>query len=447
MTGTALSSRTDGHASTGLEASKQPSILFLLKGYPRLSETFIAQEIRALEQTGLPLRLVSLRFPTDKHVHPIHREIRAPVTYLPEYLHQEPLRVLRGWWRARQLPGYRRAAATWLRDLRRDMTRNRVRRFGQACVLAGEIASGRHGDVKRLHAHFLHTPAAVAYYTSLMTRIPWSCSAHAKDIWTTPDWEKREKLAALDWLVTCTASGHSHLQALAATGGPAAGRKVALVYHGLDFTRFPASTRDDRPDSQPLLILSVGRAVPKKGYPDLLQALSLLPAGIEWRFRHIGGGPELAVLKQLATQLGIAERISWQGALPQDQVLAAYRDADLFVLASRITEDGDRDGLPNVLMEAQSQAVAVIATDISGVPELIRHRETGLLVPTRDPTALAAAMADLLTDPAQRAALAQAGFDRVRRDFTMQTGIADLAQRFRQDLVPIAASVENSQAT
>ena len=420
------------------DPAHQPSILFLLKGYPRLSETFIAQEIRALELGGLPLRLVSLRFPTDKQVHPIHREITAPVTYLPEYLHQEPWRVLRGWWRARRLPGYRHAFATWLRDYRRDTTRNRIRRFGQACVLAGEISTGQHGAVKRLHAHFLHTPAAVAYYCSQMTLIPWSCSAHAKDIWTTPDWEKREKLGDLDWLVTCTASGHQHLRELAragnADGGKTDGDKVALVYHGLDFTRFPAPAADDRPADGPSIILSVGRAVPKKGYPDLLQALARLPREIDWRFRHIGGGPELPALKQLADDLQISDRITWQGALPQTDVLAAYRAADLFVLASRVTEDGDRDGLPNVLMEAQSQAVAVIATDISGVPELIRHGETGWLVPSRNPAALAEAITRLLGDHARRQLLAEAGFARVRRDFTMRTGIADLERRFARDL-------------
>jgi len=427
-------------ASQHATSKAAPSILFLLKGYPRLSETFIAQEIRALEQQGLPLRLISLRFPTDKHVHPIHREITAPVTYLPEYLHQEPVRVLRGWWRARQLPGYRAARAAWLRDLKRDFTRNRARRFGQACVLAAEIAAGRHGEVRRLHAHFLHTPAAVAYYCSLMTLIPWSCSAHAKDIWTIPDWEKREKLADLDWLVTCTASGCRHLRELSAKDDPSRDSKVALVYHGLDFSRFPAppaSSGPADPEQKPgaPVILSVGRAVPKKGYPDLLQALARLK-DLDWHFRHIGGGPELPALKQLAEQLGIAGRITWQGALPQDRVLAAYRAADLFVLASRITEDGDRDGLPNVLMEAQSQAVAVLATDLSGVPELIRHGETGWLVPSQDPAALAAALRMLLLDPAKRHALATAGFERVRRDFAMQAGIADLAARFRRDLQP-----------
>ena len=443
MTGFPPSSRRDIPAGdlvgAGPAAKAAPSILFLLKGYPRLSETFIAQEIRALELAGMPLRLISLRFPTDKHVHPIHREIVAPVSYLPEYLHQEPLRVLRGWWRARRLPGYRAAFGTWFADLKRDVTRNRVRRFGQACVLAGEIAAGRHGAVKRLHAHFLHTPAAVAYYCSQMTLIPWSCSAHAKDIWTIPEWEKREKLADLDWLVTCTASGCQHLRGLAPGHLTAEDDKVSLVYHGLDFNRFPAPlARAPRPADAPLVILSVGRAVPKKGYADLLRALARLAKDLPWHFRHIGGGPELPILKQLAEELGLAERITWQGALPQDQVLAAYRDADLFVLASRITADGDRDGLPNVLMEAQSQALAVVASDISGVPELVRPGETGWLVPSADPAALAEAIEMLLRDPARRQALAQAGFARVHRDFTMQAGIADLARRFRRDLDPIA---------
>ncbi|HWU01049.1 MAG TPA: glycosyltransferase [Terriglobales bacterium] len=454
MTGSPASFRRDNPAGDPA-GHGEPAILFLLKGYPRLSETFIAQEIRALELAGMPLRLISLRFPTDKHVHPIHREIVAPVTYLPEYLHQEPLRVLRGWWRARRLPGYRAAFRTWLGDLKRDRTRNRVRRFGQACVLAAEIADGRHGAVKRLHAHFLHTPATVAYYCSQMTLIPWSCSAHAKDIWTIPDWEKREKLADLDWLVTCTASGCRHLHDLnpgskaptdrKVEAGPEAD-KVSLVYHGLDFSRFPApAERAARPANAPLVILSVGRAVPKKGYPDLLQALARLPEDLDWRFRHIGGGPELPGVKQLAEQLGLAGRITWQGALPQDQVLAAYRDADLFVLASRITADGDRDGLPNVLMEAQSQALAVIASDISGVPELVCHGETGWLVPSENPAALAEAIELLLRDPVRRQALAQAGFARVHHDFTMQAGIADLVSRFRRDLDMPAQPASSSQ--
>ena len=148
--------------------------VFVVKGYPRLSETFIAQEILALERRGLDIRIVSLRHPTDKDVHPVHREIRAPVSYLPEYLYQEPLRVLRAWRRQRRRPSYRTARAAWLRDLRRDPTPNRIRRFGQALVLADELPAG----ARRLHAHFLHTPASVARYAALLAGLGWSCSAH-----------------------------------------------------------------------------------------------------------------------------------------------------------------------------------------------------------------------------------------------------------------------------
>jgi glycosyltransferase involved in cell wall biosynthesis len=397
-------------------------IVFILKGYPRLSETFIAQEIRALEQRGIRIRIVSLRFPTDKHVHPVHREIVAPVSYLPEYLYQEPLRVLRGWWRARRCPGYAAAFRRWIADLRRDFTTNRGRRFGQACVLAAELGSD---PPKRLHAHFIHTPASVGYYAHLMTGIPWSCSAHAKDIWITPDWEKREKLASMDWLVTCTETGHRVLAALAPTP-----EKASLVYHGLDFTRFPEPPLRAARTEGPYALLSVGRLVPKKGYAGLIEALGHLPKDLDWRFRHIGGGPLKDELQAEAQRLGIAERITWLGAKAQETVLEEYRGADLFILNSRIAEDGDRDGLPNVLMEAQSQRLAVLATNLAGIPELVIDGETGALVPPDDAAALAQAMERLLRDAALRDRMATAGYQRVRGLFAMDRGIADLERRF-----------------
>jgi glycosyltransferase involved in cell wall biosynthesis len=399
-------------------------ILFLLKGYPRLSETFIAQEIKALESRGIPLEIWSLRFPTDKYRHPVHDEIKAKVTYLPEYIYQEPARVWRGLIRAIRLPGFGRAFWQWLKDLMRDPTPNRGRRFGQACVLVAEMPA----ETVRLHAHFMHTPAAVAYYAHLMAGTAWSCSAHAKDIWTSPDWDKREKLASLDWLVTCTASGHAHLQTLVDDKA-----KVALVYHGLDFRRFAAPPAREAAGA-PVEILSVGRLVEKKGYPTLLEALAKLPQGAGWRLTHIGGGPLDGALKEQAEKLGLTDRIKWLGALPQEQVLAAYRRSDLFVLAAQIAADGDRDGLPNVLMEAQSQRLACIATNISGIPELIRDGETGVLVPPEDAAALSAAIQSLIADPAHRKHLADAGFDRLHAHFAMDSGINDLDRRFRADL-------------
>lgn len=409
------------------------AVLFILKGYPRLSETFIAQEIRALEQRGISIEIASLRHPTDTQTHPIHGEIAASVLYLPEYLHDEAGRVQAARAAARQLPGYAAAYACFRADLRRDPTRNRIRRFGQACVLAHELPAG----ITRLHAHFLHTPASVARYAALMTGLPWSCSAHAKDIWTTPEWDIREKLAELDWLVTCTAAGTGYLRSLAPDPDT-----VSLVYHGLDFSRFPPPGTV-RPaldgTGAPVTILSVGRAVAKKGYDDLLAALALLPGDINWRFRHIGGGPLLPALQEQARQLSLGGRIEWLGACSQEAVLAALRDADIFALASKTTADGDRDGLPNVLMEAQSQGLAVLSTTVSGIPELVHHDESGLLVPPGDAPATAAALHALIRDPALRQRLGAAGRRRVHACFSLDGGADDLAVRFRRDKQSAAA--------
>ena len=399
-------------------------VAFVLKGYPRLSEAFIAQEIAALERRGLELLIVSLRRPTDERVHPVHREIRAPVSYLPEYLRREPMRVLRAWLAVRKLSTYDRAKAQWLRDLRRDPTPNRIRRFGQAVVLAAELPA----DVTRLHAHFLHTPASVARYCAILRGLPWSGSAHAKDIWTTREWEKREKLADCDWLVTCTRTNRDHLAALAPAG------RVELVYHGVDFARFPPRRMLHRASNgadpaQPVTILSVARLVEKKGTDVLLDALARLPKELHWRLVHVGGGPLKSRMQKHAQRLGIADRITWRGALAQDELLAEYRKADLFALASRVARDGDRDGLPNVLAEAQSQGLPCVATRVSAIPELIRD-DTGLLVSEADTVAFAGALQALITDPARRRALGDAGQARLRAEFSLEANFERLARKF-----------------
>ncbi len=395
---------------------------FILKGYPRLSETFIAQEILALERRGLEIEIYSLRFPTDGAVHPVHEAITSSVTYLPEYLYQEPIRVIRAWSAVRKRPGFKKAWAAWHSDLIRDPTPNRVRRFGQALVLAHEMPA----DIGHIHAHFIHTPGSVARYAGMIAGLPWSVSAHAKDIWTLPEWEKREKLADCAWAVTCTAANHAHLSALAPHG------RVELVYHGLDFSRFPVIDEKTAGPANggPVTLLSVGRAVDKKGYSILIEALSTLPAELDWRFVHIGGGPLRAKLEAQAAAAGIAGRIEWRGARTQAEVLAACREADLFVLASRISKDGDRDGLPNVLMEAQSQGLACLSTAVSAIPELIEDGETGLLVPPDDAAALADALARLISSPEERARLGRAGEARVRERFDMKGGIDQLCARF-----------------
>jgi len=394
----------------------------VLKGYPRLSETFIAQEILALQQAGMDLQIYSLRHPTDTAIHDLNKKITAPVNYLPEYLYQEPGRVLKAWLAARKLPGFKKTWKIWFQDLFRDPTPNRVRRFGQAMVLATEMPP----EIRHLYAHFIHTPGSVTRYAALMKEISWSVSAHAKDIWTLPKWELSEKLDDCSWAVTCTNANRDYLDTLA----PA--EKVHLVYHGLDFKRFPKTERSEIVDSTetPVIILSVGRAVIKKGYDVLLSALADLPKDINWRFVHIGGGPLRDKLKALANQKGISERTKWMGAKSQDDVIAAYREADIFVLASRIADDGDRDGLPNVLMEAQSLGVACISTTVSAIPELITNERTGLLVPPESPSEMTAALETLCRDPELRRSMADAGMKRVRTEFKLDKGIEKLLNLF-----------------
>lgn len=401
-------------------------IAVVLKGYPRLSETFIAQELLGLERAGMELVLISLRRPTDGKRHPVHDEIRADVHYLPEYLHEEPLRVLRGLIRCLPKPGFWRALGLFLKDLPRDFSRNRFRRLGQALVLAAEWP----GQPRWLHAHFIHTPASVTAYASVIAGTPWTCSAHAKDIWTSPDWELSEKLDLARWTVTCTRMGYEHLRSLARDKS-----RVHLSYHGLDLDRFQRfdgthSSRTGSDPSDPVRIVSVGRAVGKKGYDVLLNALAKLPSQLHWRFEHIGAGELTGQLKTLATELGISDRIVWKGALDQTDVLAHYRASDIFALACRITADGDRDGLPNVLVEASSQRLACVSTDISGVPELLEDGENGRVVPSEDPQALAFALEELIRNPALRHRFGDAAERKVRGQFDHHTSIEQLAGLF-----------------
>jgi glycosyltransferase involved in cell wall biosynthesis len=411
-------------------------IAFVLKGYPRLSETFIAQEIRGLERRGLALSIVSLRRPTDPAVHALHREIGADVLYLPEYLYQEPRRVHRAWRAVRGTPRYACARSLWLRDLWRDPTPNRVRRFGQALVLAAELPA----DVGLIYVHFLHTPASVARYASAITGLPFCISAHAKDIWITPDWEKREKLEDCRFATTCTASGAAHLQGLAPS------TEILLNHHGLDPSRFPPPRRGLGPDgsdpARPVLLLGVARLVEKKGVDVLLEALARLPPEIAWRYEHVGGGAQRRKLEVKARSLGLVGRIGWLGPRPQDEVLAAYRRADLFVLPSRVAKNGDRDGLPNVLLEAGSQELALVASEVAAVPELIADGANGRLVPEGDAAALARALEALIRDPALRLRLGRAARATVLERFAMEPGLDRLAARLRAELQPMADAAE-----
>ncbi|WP_170604535.1 glycosyltransferase family 4 protein [Ruegeria arenilitoris] len=407
--------------------AKGPNLAVLVKGWPRLSETFIAQELVALQNAGHSFDIWSLRHPTDTKRHPLHDKFRGQVHYLPEYLYDEPNRLDAARGIAVHLPGYEAAYRIFRKDLRRDPTHNRIRRFGQACVLAAELPAG----TRALYAHFLHTPSSVARYAAIMRDLPWSFSAHAKDIWTSPDWEKREKLQAVTYGATfgatCTAIGADHLRGLADDPD-----RVDLIYHGLDLSRFPEPPdRTERANNSPFRMLSVGRLVEKKGFDRLLDAFALLPSSLDWFWTHIGGGALDRELRSYASSRGLSDRITWKGACDQPEVVAEIRQSDLFVLPSRIATDGDRDGLPNVLMEAASQRLPILSTPVSAIPEFIQNGTHGIL--SRDePTALADAIIEVAENPENAAHMADAAYTRLLAEFRMAPGIARLSKRLNE---------------
>ncbi|MEL6337621.1 MAG: glycosyltransferase, partial [Pseudomonadota bacterium] len=292
-------------------------------------------------------------------------------------------------------------------------------------ALAAELPPG----IAFLYVHFLHTPGSVTRYAAVMRGIGWGVSAHAKDIWTTPEREVADKLADARFAVTCTATGAAYLRDLADRP-----ETVALAYHGLDLREFPPPPDRLAAGKGPVTFLSVGRLVEKKGYDDLLGALARLPKDLEWRFVHIGGGKLTKPLMAQAARLGLSGRIDWRGKQDRAAVIEAMRAADLFVLPSKIAADGDRDGLPNVLMEAASQKLATIATRAAAIPEFLREGREGLLVPPGDPDALAEALATLAQDPAQRQSLGAAASARLTAEFGMEAGIALIAERLREAL-------------
>ena len=409
-------------------AQKSPKIGLVLKGYPRLSETFIAQEILELERAGFDIEIISLRHPTDKHTHPVHGEIKAIKSYLPEYLYQELWRVTKAKLSCLPKIGFWKASGVFLKDLLRDPTPNRIRRFGQAMVLAHEYASKK----DMLYVHFLHTPGSVARYASIISGKPFAISAHAKDIWTIPEWEIREKLADCEWLVTCTEGGADYLKSLS-------DGKVHLVYHGLDLARFPenpvrASGKIGDTKENAVRLVTVGRAVAKKGLDTLLDALSHLPEDLHWQWTHIGGGPLRDDLMEQAKSLGIFDRCEFKGALPQSEVLQTYCHSDVFILPSRIDESGDRDGLPNVIVEAQSQRLPVISTNISGIPELIEPGTNGVLIEPDDVAMLTAEIERLSRDAGLRKVMGEAGNEKVRTKFSHKQTIGELVSLLNMTL-------------
>ena len=398
-----------------------------MNGFPRLSETFIAHEIHQLEQAGLDLRLYVVKREGEPQVHPVVAAIRAPLVYLPKATSLSGT-TLPGWLRANGPTFWRAHAHVVARHPLRYASalgtavaltwRHWPRKvFVKEFLQAGEIAAAvlRSGDVDHLHGHFCHGVATITWWASRMSGVPFSFTAHAKDIYQAelnPGRLLERKLGAARFVATCTCANAGVLQARHARP-----EEVHTIYHGLDTDYFSPAAQP--PASEVPLLLSVGRLVEKKGFDQLIAACALLKqADVRFGCLIVGErGSAHDSLRAQIDRLDLADTVRLRSAVTQDQLREIYRSAHVFALPCQIMEDGDRDGFPNVLAEAMAMGVPVVSTAISGIPEMIDDGVHGLLVPPRDPQALADALRRTLTDAALHTRLAQAGRERICERF------------------------------
>ncbi len=416
------------------------TIAYVMNGFPRLSETFIAHEIHQLEQSGMRLRLFVVKDEAEDKVHPVVAAIRAPLTYLPKATSLSGA-SLPAWLRA-NLPSFWRAhlAAASRHPLRYARTlaaalaltwRHWPRKvFVKEFLQAGAIADAlrRDADVRHLHGHFCHGVATITWFASRLAGIPFSFTAHAKDIYQAelnPGDLLERKLGAARLVASCTCANAQVLSARHPRP-----EEVHTIYHGLDtdyFAPAPSTT-----GIEPPLILAVGRFVEKKGFDHLIAACALLQRdGLRFACVIVGEhGSAFASLRAQIDALGLAGVVRLRGAVTQDQLREIYRGARVFALPCQIMQDGDRDGFPNALAEAMAMGVPVVSTAISGIPEMIDDGVHGLLVEPRDPQALANALRRVLTDAGLHRQLARAGRARIRERFDSRRTTLALRELF-----------------
>ena len=403
------------------------SVAYVMNGFPRLSETFIAHEIHQLEQSGLRLRLFVVKDEAEDKVHPVVAAIRAPLVYLPKATSLSGTTLwawlrdnLPGFWRAHAAVASRHPlryartltsalALTWRHWPRKVF----VKEFLQAGAITDALR--RDADVRHLHGHFCHGVATITWFASRLAGIPFSFTAHAKDIYQAelnPGDLLERKLGAARFVATCTCANAEVLSARHRRP-----KEVHTIYHGLDtdyFSPAPLATQTETP-----LILAVGRLVEKKGFDQLIAACARLKRdGLRFGCVIVGErGSAYDSLRAQIDVLGLTETVRLRSAVTQDQLREIYRSAQVFALPCQIMEDGDRDGFPNVLAEAMAMGVPVVSTAISGIPEMIDDGVHGLLVEPRDPQALANALRRVLTDAGLHRQLARAGRARICERF------------------------------
>jgi colanic acid/amylovoran biosynthesis glycosyltransferase len=366
------------------------TIAWILDTFPSLTETFIARDIAALRQRGAKVEIFALK--NGEGAHPIQTGFldQARRAFQP--------------------------AVSW-------------QTVGER--LGREIAQGRFASlgISHIHGGWASHPAEIAQGAARTAKLSWSFSGHARDLWVDGrNWE--DKLETARFAAVCTRAGESFLCQQA----PAFESKILYTPHGLDLTEYPFTprilSRGLQDDSLPFKIVSVGRLVPKKGWPLLLEAIALLrTTGFESRLEIIGEGPERENLQCLIRDLSLSDAVRLSGALALTEVRSAMREADCLAFAGVTAPDGDRDGLPNVLLEAAALGVPIVASDIGGVRDLGGDEVQELCKPG-SARALADGIAQIFEHPKLSARRVQAARLRVEKQFDLQRTGAELWAAF-----------------
>ncbi len=387
---------------------------YVLKMFPRLSETFILNEILELERQGVALRVFSLKRPVEKVSHAQASRVRSPITYLPETMHHAPLRIAQGqlhaWSRHRR--AWRHALRNALRRLRADGNLSDLLALCQACCLVREMRGIGH-----LHAHYANVPARIALLVRRLTGTSYSITTHAKDIFQNNPFASprlQERMCQAQFVVANSRFSAGHIRSC--LGGQA---EIHTVYNGLDLAAFPM--RVQAPTDP--LILSVGRLVEKKGFSDLIAACQLLKQrGLNFTCELVGTGRLSSQLKEEIRSRGVGDRIKMLGPLPQEVLREHYRQAMVFALPCIQAPDGDRDILPNVVKEALAAGVPVVTSRLDGIEDSV----SGLLVAPGDAHALATKLELLLHDTQLRERLATQGRKVIEEKFARRANVAQL---------------------
>jgi glycosyltransferase involved in cell wall biosynthesis len=430
-----------------------PSVGYVLMGFPRVSETFIASEIHRVEQAGISVRLFVIKPVEAREAalkHPVVARIQARPEYLPDTtaltapLHRWRLRHLRPFAPAlrrtlrRRPKGVATAFATAvgqaLRDRRTRFSGPRkiyLKELLQAVALADRLLDVP--EVRHLHAHFAHGTTTVTMLASQIAGVPFSFTGHARDIYAgelNPKGWLNRKLRAARFAVTCTEANVRHLEGIERHA------RVHLVYHGLndDFARLLSEADGVGAERNGTLrVIGVGRLVAKKGFDTLVDACALLQRrGVPFEAAIIGQDDKHGdeIRRRIQGQ-GLDGRVRLPGPIGQAELLDEYRRASALCMPCRLLPN-DRDGIPNVLVEAMAAGAPVIATGVSGIPELVEHEHNGLLVEPDDPEALAAALLRLHEDRELAARLAREGQQTVRERFDGARHAQQLARLFAE---------------